>query len=719
MLPNENDYNWHSFCMLIDVMRFHISSLSLSILAVMTTAAFAQGETQETASSQVLPTLQFEAQDADEKAYAAKTASAVLRSDAPLFETAQSISVISEKQLEQKQAKTLSEALQGVAGVTAGQYGRRGWDDFIIRGQVSSAQTYVDGLRIQTSDNALRSEDISGLRSIEVVKGPTSTGFGFALPGGLVNLTTKRPEAETFSRGSVSYGSNAFVDGTFDINYAPNDSEKGAFRVVGHASDQDDPTDYVYYKNYYIAPSYNFDLGEKDELSVIASYQHRDFIRQQGIPYSNGAYKNYSQTLFFGVPNLSNTVDVLRLGSNYAHYFDNGWTFKQNFAVTKTDADNNPVLAGSNNTLPIIKRTVERQIKDDLNFALDHNLSRHFDWGKTQYDLMVGLDMMHERSDYERRSDKVETPFDADNPIYTPIAKATTTKSHQITDTQYMGVYLRNTFKIDDHWILGLSGRHDWTQVEIDNILTNTTTKNSDNAFTGNASLMYQINDMFAPYVSYATSFFPVSDTGAGGTLLDPEEGEQFEVGVKFQGLNQRLQGYVAYYDLTRQNVTESDSTLGYYVQIGEQKTKGFETELSAALTDQWNLTATYSYIPTAETTESTTSSDIGKRINHVPKNAASLSTQYFFADEQLGWNIGASANYQGARTAQRETYYVPLSSYTLYDVSAGYEAKNWGAKFSVKNLFDKEYLVGTTPNAQLVNWGDPRTFRFSLNFKY
>ena len=151
-------------------MRFHISSLSLSILAVMTTAAFAQGETQETASSQVLPTLQFEAQDVDAKAaYAAKTASAVLRSDAPLFETAQSISVISEKQLEQKQAKTLSEALQGVAGGTAGQYGRRGWDDFIIRGQISSSQTYIDGLRIQASDNVLRAEDISGLESSVVV----------------------------------------------------------------------------------------------------------------------------------------------------------------------------------------------------------------------------------------------------------------------------------------------------------------------------------------------------------------------------------------------------------------------------------------------------------------------------------------------------------------------------------------------------------------------
>ena len=701
-------------------MRFHISSLSLSILAVMTTAAFAQGETQETASSQVLPTLQFEAQGADDKAaYAAKTASAVLRSDAPLFETAQSISVISEKQLEQKQAKTLSEALQGVAGVTAGQYGRRGWDDFIIRGQISSSQTYIDGLRIQASDNVLRAEDISGLESIEVVKGPTSVGFGLALPGGLVNLTTKRPQAETAYKGTLSYGSYGLKEGTFDLNYAPNNTDKGAFRVVGRVSDQDDPTDHVYFKNYYIAPSYNFDLGGKDDLSVIASYQRREYVRQQGIPYSGGNYKKYSHSLFFGDSDYGYDVDVYRLGSNYAHYFDNAWTFKQNFAVTKTETLGDSILASGRSVLPTIKRAINNQDKQDVNYTLDNNLQRNFNFGLINYDVMVGVDMMRERSDYYRRTDTIND-FDVNNPSYGNISiKKVGVPTEEITYSQYAGLYLRNTIKIDDDWIIGLSGRHDWTQVEIDNILTNTTTKNSDNAFTGSASVMYRINDMFAPYISYATSFMPVTDSGENGSLLDPEEGKQAEVGVKFQGLNQRLQGYVAYYDLTRQNVTETDASGNFSIQTGEQVTKGFETELSAALTDQWNLTATYSYIPTAKITDSETSSDIGKRINHVPKNAASLSTQYFFADEQLGWNIGASANYQGARTAQRETYYVPLSSYTLYDVSAGYEAKNWGAKFSVKNLFDKEYLVGTTPNAQLVNWGDPRTFRFSLNFKY
>ena len=167
-----------------------LSLLSLNIFLLMQCAVSVYAVEQTTDGTDnttvnVLPTIEVNATD-DTQAYAATTASAVLRSDAPLFETAQSISVISEKQLQEKQAKTLSEALQGVAGVTSGQYGRRGWDDFIIRGQISSAQTYMDGLRIQSSDNALRSEDITGLQSIEVVKGPTSTGFGFALPGGLV-----------------------------------------------------------------------------------------------------------------------------------------------------------------------------------------------------------------------------------------------------------------------------------------------------------------------------------------------------------------------------------------------------------------------------------------------------------------------------------------------------------------------------------------------------
>lgn len=697
--------------------------LGLSVASLIPLSNQAYAENTSEVDSNILPSITLQAESGQNN-YAASKAKAVLKSDATLFETAQSISVVTNQQIEQKQAKTVAEALDGVAGVTSGQYGRRGTDDFIIRGQISSNQTYMDGLRIQTSDNVLRSEDISGLESIEVVKGPTSVGFGMALPGGLVNLTTKRPQAESFNRGTLSYGSYGLKEGTFDINYAPNQSEKGAFRVVGRVSDQDDPTDYVYFKNQYIAPSYNFDLGDKDDLSVIASYQHREYVRQQGVPYSNGDYKKYSHSLFFGDPDYGYDVDVYRVGANYAHYFDNDWTFKQNFAVTKTDTKGNAILASGKSILPTIKRAINNQDKQDINYALDNNLQRNFDLGRINYDVMVGVDMMQERSNYYRRTDTINS-FNADNPSYGNVSITTVgspeedSLAHTITYNQYAGLYLRNTIRIDDDWTIGLSGRHDWTKVEIRNVLNGDSTQNSDNAFTGSASVMYRMNEMFAPYMSYATSFMPVTDSGENGKLLDPEEGKQAEVGVKFQALDQRLQGYVAYYDLTRKNVTEADATLKYSIQTGEQKTKGFEAELAASLSDQWNVSTTYSYIPTAEVTESVTASDIGKRTNFVPENAATLSTQYYFSPDKLGWNIGGGVRYQGSRTAQRKTDFVYLPSYTLVDVNAGYEAKNWGAGLSIKNLFDKDYLAGTTPNAQLVSWGDPRMLRLNVKFKY
>ncbi|MBF7687887.1 TonB-dependent siderophore receptor [Acinetobacter rathckeae] len=693
-------------------MQVKRSFLALSILATTFPNVYAASE-----NSTVLPSIQAQAEknDQDQKNYAAKTAS-VVKTGASLFETAQSISVVTQQQIEEKQMQSVTDALQGVAGVNSAPYGRRGWDDFIIRGQISSAQTYVDGLRTQTSTNVLRSEDIAGVQSVEVVKGPTSVGYGLALPGGLVNLTTKRPEDKTFVNSSLTYGSYALREAVIDANYAPNeDSNKGAVRLVAKASYQNDPTDYVYFKNQYVATSYNFDLGDKDELSVIASYQHRNYIRNQGIP-SN--YQGYSRKIFIGEPDRGYDVDVYRFGSNYTHYFNNNWKFNQNFAATRNTSWSNSVFSASGAKFPTITRQINYQDKQDSNFALDQNLQANFNLGAVNYDVMLGVDMMRERSDYYQRVDTINS-LNANKLVYGVTSIKTGTPSWNLTYNQYTGLYLKNNFKFNDSWLLNLSARHDWTQVKVYNFLKNSTIKNSDNAFTGSASLMYEVNDHFAPYTTYSTSFMPVTDTGAQGELLKPEQGKQIEAGVKLQGFDGRLQGYMAYYDLVRKNVTETSTTGTYSIQTGEQTTKGFEAELSAAITPQLNVSAAYSYIPTAKITDSITKADIGKRINHVPKNAASLSTQYYFDSEKMGWNIGGGVRYQGNASAQRTTYYVYIPSYTLFDVNAGYEAKHWAANLSVKNLFDKEYIQGTTPNAQLINFGNPRTFMFNLKFKY
>lgn len=653
----------------------------------------------------------------NEKNYTASSAPGVLRSEAPLFETAQSVTVITGKQIEERQAKSVAEALDGVAGVNAGAYGRRGWDDFMIRGQISSAQTYVDGLRTQNSTNVLRAEDIFGLSSIEVVKGPTSVGFGMALPGGLVNLTTKRPQDETFFNAGLGYGSYNQKDATVDLNVAPNKgSNKGAFRLVAHVSDQDDPTDHVYFKSQYVAGSYNFDLNSSNELSIIASYQHREYIRNQGVPLNWS--EQYGRSIFVGEPDRPYKVDVYRVGSNYTHYFDNGWTFKQNLVVAKGSSWTNSVFAAGAAKFPLVARQINFQDKNDVNIAMDNYLQRNFDLGRVKYELVTGLDTMRERSDYYRRTDNVNA-FNANTLVYGITSVTPGKPTRDVTTTTDAGLYMRNTIKVDNRWIIGLSGRQDWTKVKVDSLLGGTNTSKADAAFTGSASLMVRINENFAPYVSYSTSFMPVTDLGQNGALLKPETGKQTEAGVKFQGLNNRLQGYVAVYDLTRQNVTETDPTQSFSIQTGAQETKGFEAEAAMEMTRQWNVSASYSYIPFAKTTESVTTGDIGKRINLVPKNAVGLFTQYYFNPDKMGWNMGAGARYQSARTSQRSTNYVALAGHTVVDVNGGYEADSWSLNLSIKNLFNKEYIQGTTPAATLITFGSPRTFLLTAKFKY
>lgn len=150
------------------------SSLALALMAI-TQPVFADDN--------VLPTITVAANKTVKDSYVATTTQS-LKSEQPLFKTAKSVSVVTREQIQEKQAMSLTDAIQGVSGVISAPLGRRGSDDFIIRGQLSSDAIYVDGLRqAQASDSA---SNITGLERIEVVKGPDSMDFGQTAPGGIV-----------------------------------------------------------------------------------------------------------------------------------------------------------------------------------------------------------------------------------------------------------------------------------------------------------------------------------------------------------------------------------------------------------------------------------------------------------------------------------------------------------------------------------------------------
>lgn len=701
-------------------MFYRKSPLALAILPFIVTATYAQSDSnQSDTDSSILPTISIQAQKIDHP-YVAQNAASLLKSDAPLFETAQAVSVVTREQLDQKQATTLAEAINGIAGVVSGQRGRRGWDDFNIRGQSANNQIFIDGLR--TSARSAVAVDLSGIDQVQVLKGPASVNFGQVAPGGLVNLVTKRPEAENFSRTDLSYGSYDFKQATFDLNYAPQNTEKGAFRLTGRYADQDDPVDYVYFKNLYISPTYNFDLGEHADLSVIASYQHREYQRYQGAPLVGtllpSSLGKIDSSFFSGDPASDPyKADVYRAGWNFKYDFGNELVFRQNAAVQKTEMNGGFISLQAGGTETAVKRRLEVQDWDYTNYTIDQNLQKTFQFGQITHELLLGFDVMQEKR--ETLADRCN--FASINPFQPHYNQGCITalslNSHSITELQDMGLYARNRIDLGDQWIINLSGRYDWAKSSSENVLKGTKTDpQDDQAFTGNASVMYLANQFVAPYISYATSFIPNIGTDKNDALFEPEKGKQYEIGMKFQSADQQIQGALSWFDLRRQNVLVNDPTdINYQITEGEQTTQGIEAEVNAALSDRWTSSVAYAYTYDSKTTKSTELTAIGERLENTPEHTYSLMTRYR-PQGVLGWYVGAGIT--GASATELAGLNVELPAYTIYNADAGYDTEHWGAQLSIRNLFDKNYYSGVIDN-RVVAFGNPRQVNFAVKFKY
>ena len=226
------------------------------------------------------------------------------KSDLPLNKTPFTVTVVPRSVLDSQQALSLADALHNVPGVVAGNYGRRGWDDLIIRGQTASDSLYLDGLRTTASNRI--AQQIFGLDQIEVLQGPASLLYGMVLPGGLVNMVSKRPQAQPFLNLDTTIGSYGLRQGTLDANLPLSANGKAALRLNALAMHSDDQTRYVWSRNRWIAPSLSLDLGDATDFTLLASYQDRSYIRQQGLPLSGSVYANplgqLPRDLFTGEP---------------------------------------------------------------------------------------------------------------------------------------------------------------------------------------------------------------------------------------------------------------------------------------------------------------------------------------------------------------------------------------------------------------------------------
>ncbi|WP_217618794.1 TonB-dependent siderophore receptor [Achromobacter sp. GbtcB20] len=644
---------------------------------------------------------------------------AVNKSSVPLSKTPQSITVVPRAVLDAQQAQTLADALHNVPGVVANQFGRRGWDDLIIRGQVASDSLFLDGLRTAASNRV--AEQLFGVEQVEVLKGPASLLYGQVLPGGLVNMVSKRPRAETFAEAATTLGSHEFRQATLDMGTPLSDNGKAAFRVNALAMNSNDETDHVWFKNRFIAPSLSLDLGPRTDFTILTSYQERQYIRQQGLPIVGTVQSNPNGAIprdrFTGEPGQDPYRGYQsRVGYALTHRFDNGWTVNQNARWQSFTLNGqlvaNGLLRADNRTL---RRTATDQHWDGDTITLDTNAQRRFDTGFGTHDITVGVDYLRTRENSLSYNCSVRD-LDVYQPVYgSPINCPANPRTDSSTTVRAIGVYARDQIALGERWNAVFGLRHDTASTYSTDHLTQSREDSSDNAITGSGALMYEIAPGVRPYISYATSFYPNSGTNVDGNTFKPESGRQWEAGVKIDLDDGATSITVAAFDLERRNVLQADPVNdGYSIAVGKQRTRGAELGWASDLGNGLSLMGGYAYLSAVVVDDGgQVPSTNNTRLNSVPRHSFNVTARYRMQGSLAGWELTGGLRAEGSRY----TYGYDIPGYLVADAGVAYDAGRWRAALTMNNLFDKQYYAGGVRNA--VALGNGRTTLVSLALRY
>ncbi|WP_322044410.1 TonB-dependent siderophore receptor [Paraburkholderia sp. J67] len=621
--------------------------------------------------------------------------------------------------MDAQQVQTLNDALHDVPGVISGTYGRRGWDDFIIRGQTASDSVYLDGLR--TAINNRFAEEVFGMQQIEVLKGPATLLSGLVLPGGMVNMVSKRPEADTFADVDATVGSHGYYQGSVDMGTPLSADGKAAFRINALAMNSNDQTNYVWSRNRYIAPSLSLDLGPRTEFTILTSYQERNYIRQQGLPWSGSVLANKNGSLsrdtFTGEPDQQPySGHEARVGYSFAHHFDSGWTVNQNFRWQQFSLGGQLVANGkvASNGYTLSRTATDSQWSGDT-ISLDNNAQKTFDTALGRHELTFGIDYMRGREDAASTTCTVGS-IDMYDPVYTgTITCPSTPKTHTYSTIRDLGFYARDQIQLAQRWHVLAGVRYDSASSDVLNELNGTRSGNPSSATTGSVALLYDLFPGVHPYVSYATSFYPNSGANVSGQAFDPETGKQWEAGVKFDIEKGRTSVTVAAYDLRRRNVLEDDpNNDGYSIAVGEEHSRGLEFSFNTAPTNHLSITGGYAYTSAviADDGGQTPSTD-GERIANVPRHSFNVFARYKLPGELYRWEINGGVRGQSNLYA----YGYTIPGFVVSDVGVGYTAPRWHAALRLSNIFNKHYYTGGLSNA--VALGDDRSVMLTLGYSY
>ncbi|KFE50169.1 TonB-dependent siderophore receptor [Pseudomonas syringae] len=659
----------------------------------------------------------------------ASSSATMSKTDTPLREIPQSISVITREELTSRPSDSLADVLNYTAGLVSQPNGySRVADDYRLRGFDIGPRTgsvLRDGMKMQSTQFEGGQEPY-GLERVEVLKGAASVLYGQLAPGGMINTTSKRPTVEPLHKINVEYGNNNRKQISTDHSGRLDDEGRFSYRLTGLVRDSGTQFDEIDDDKQFIAPALTWQMDDDTRLTLLATHQRTRTTLTPPMQYNLTTFSatpgyKIPYGLFAGEPDYDDYDGTLQtFGYLLERRINDGMQLRHALRYYESRADydyialNSSRISGPN--LSSLSRTYNSREDLSTGWTSDTSVQWNIDSDRWQHTLLGGVDLYRKTYDSHRFSGSAPA-LDLANPVYgnLPQVNKAVDRGSDLHSEQ-LGLYLQEQAKLDDHWVALFGVRQDWAKNNTLTYSNQSRAKVSDNKTTTRIGFVYLAANGLAPYISYSQSFLPSAGTDINGKAFLPTEGEQYELGIRYQPEGQELMLSAAVYQLTQKNVITSIAGSDFDEQTGKERSKGFELEAKAQLTPMLALNAAYAYTDAHIVADNDQVLE-GSRIEGTPYHSASIWLDYRMA--LLGLpklTIGSGARYNGTTHTVPSVSDRKMPAYTLFDARATYELDaNWQVAVRAQNLTNERYIYC----ANSCRYGDERSVVSSISYKW
>ena len=664
--------------------------------------------------------------------YQAPRAAAATRLNVPIIDTPLSVQVVPRRVIEDQAALGLETIYTNVSGVT--QSGNTLNAQTEIRPMIRGFETAVplrNGLRATT----VGAVDPVNVESVEILKGPASILYGTLEPGGVVNYVTKKPLFARQFEVTQQFGNQDHLRTTVDATGPLNASRTVAYRAIAAFEDADSFRESVHLRRFAFVPSVTFRPGERTEVFADFSYSNERMPYDSGVPFGANGQPLVSPDTFFGNPSLGGrdlTDGFTSLG--VFRRLNASTLLRTQFQFHRVHALNESIrhrgLAGAPGA-EVLRRRYQNEDRTDDDYQFVGDVVSTVTVGGTKHDLLVGLDLAYQDSDFRRfRANIPDIRVTGHSLDYVP--PAVQPQEVILGTNRWAAVYAQDQISVGSAGRLKLlvGARYDTSAGEgtRDGVAQ---TPSEDSSVTGRFGAGYKLTDALLAYASVAQSFVPQSPgtVDISGTLLDPQTGLQYETGFKAETLGGRLLTTLSVYHIRKENVALSDLVL--FNQTGQiaffpgvaERSRGVEVDAAGRISEHVSVFANYSFND-AETVEHVnTPSQVGQPLGNTPRHLSRLWAAYDTATAGSGrsWGGGAGVRTQSSQAMQFDT--LRLEGFAVADLALWYRypvgnGRMLRVQFNGDNLFDREYYVRASDRS-IVHPGAPRSARVTVGVEF